>query len=167
MKKIIALVLLAALAIVGCDTAQQIEYKTIEQNQKALLAAYPIPRMDTSLERDIVIQMYSLRNEARNTWSVITSDGTGKPMYDCPSVGFPIANDVRLVNEGQAEPNGLYPASNSWGTWVLCVDDNGGLNPIYNEMDTLTFPFPVDVDYVTGAITKNGDPSIVLNIKSP
>lgn len=150
------------------------EARTIDQNQLSLLQAYPVPRFDTSLERDILVQLYGLRNKARNTHSVITSDGTGKPIYDCPSVGYPIANDVRLTasrtgesGTPQAEPNGVYPAESSWGTWVFCVQDDGTLTPIYNEMDTLTFPFPVTVDYATGKITKVGDPTMTITLTNP
>ena len=187
MKNLVKVIILGIVAIltlsacgIGSD-AHTTERVAIESNQEALVNQYPVPRFDTSLERDILVQLYSLRNKARNTHSVITSDGTGKPMFDCPSVGYPIANDVRLTsseqvyftgggtpyNLPQAEPNGVYPASSSWGTWVLCVQDDGSLTPIYNEMDTLTFPFPVEVNYQTGAITKVGDPTMVINLTNP
>lgn len=172
-----------ALLAVGCgfgSATHDEERKAIEENQSNLMAQYPVPRFDTSLERDILVQLYSLRNKARNTHSVITSDGTGQPMYDCPSIGYPIANDVRITSSQvaqtyngnpyalpQAEPNGVYPAESSWGTWVFCVNDDGTLNPIYNEMDTLTFPFPVSVDYATGRITKVGDPSMTITLTNP
>jgi hypothetical protein len=171
-------ILIAILAVAGvatfsaCDTARQREAQTIEKNQNALLVAYPVPRFDTSLERDILVQLYGLRNQARNTYTVLMSDGTGRPFYDCPTVGYPIANDVRLTastsgSEQQAEPNGVYPAASSWGTWVMCVNDDGSLNPIYNEQDTITFPFPVTVDYLTGKVTKTGDATMVINLTDP
>lgn len=171
MKRTASVLVLAAVsvAVVACDSAQTRENDALRKNQDNLINTIPIPVLDYSLERDIVVQMYSLRQQARNTWSVITSDGTGTPMFDCPSVGFPIANDTRLVKpEGgdgpRPEPNGLYPASSSWGTWVLCVNDDGSLNPIYNEMDTLTFPFPVTVDYATGKVTKAGDSTMTVTL---
>lgn len=171
MKRTAAVFAAASIAVVviGCDSAQQRENDALRKNQDNLINTLPIPQLDYSLERDIVVQMYSLRQQARHTWSVITSDGTGTPMFDCPSIGFPIANDTRLVKPESSdgprpEPNGLYPASSSWGTWVLCVNDDGTLNPIYNEMDTLTFPFPVTVDYVTGRITKTGESSMVVTL---
>lgn len=169
MKRALALTAIAAVVVVGCDTARQQEARTIEDNQKHLISVYPVPRFDTSLERDILVQLYQLRNKARNTHSVVLSDGTGTPMFDCPSVGYPIANDVRLTagGDGQAEPNGVYPADSSWGTWVLCVQDDGSLTPIYNESNTITFPFPVSVDYATGKVTKAGDPTMVVTLTNP
>lgn len=184
LKLLSGLVILAAV-VTGCgfNTSSNVhrdERQSIEENQTNLLAQYPVPRFDTSLERDILVQLYALRNKARNTHSVITSDGTGTPMYDCPSIGYPIANDVRITSSEaaynfsgnpytlpQAEPNGVYPAASSWGTWVFCVNDDGSLNPIYNEMDTLTFPFPVTVDYATGRITKVGDPTMTITLTDP
>lgn len=169
MKRIAVLTVAAVVVLAGCDTARQQESRTIEENQKHLIAMYPVPRFDTSLEREVLVQMYRLRNEARNTHSIILSDGTGAPLYDCPSVGYPIANDVRLTastsgDARQAEPNGVYPAESSWGTWVLCAQDDGTLTPIYNESNTITFPFPVSVDYATGQVTKVGDATMVVTL---
>lgn len=171
-------VVVGALALGGCgpmpwDSARTREARSIEANQKQLIDSYPVPRFDTSLERDILVQLYTLRNKARNTHSVFMSDGTATPFYDCPSIGYPIANDVRLTagsttdGNPQAEPNGVYPADSSWGTWVMCVEGDGSLTPVYNESNTLTFPFPVSVDYATGRITKVGDPSMVISLTNP
>lgn len=169
MKRAIGLSIVAVLVIVGCGTAREQEARTIEENQKHLIKIYPVPRFDTSLEREILVQLYTLRNKARNTHTVILSDGTSTPIFDCPSVGYPIANDVRLTastsgTAQQAEPNGVYPADSSWGTWVLCAEDDGSLTPIYNESNTVTFPFPVTVDYTTGRVTRTGDPTMVVTL---
>jgi hypothetical protein len=183
-RKILSILAVISIGViaVGCGkgetTSTQQEQDVTEANQQRLIAMYPVPQLDTSLERDIVVQLYQLRNKARNTHSVITSDGTGKPIYDCPSVGYPIANDVQLTNPDklayassygtavlpQAEPNGLYSADSSWGTWVLCTQDDGTLAPIYNEMDTVTFPFPVTVDYVTGEIKQAGASTMAVKL---
>lgn len=186
MKRILTTIgtlIVASILFVGCGISQSDtnlkEQKITEDNQARLSRLYPIPQMDTSLERDIVVQLYELRNQARNTHSVILSDGTATPVWDCPSIGFPIANDVQLTNPEQiavqnqygvatlpqAEPNGLYTPASSWGTWVLCAEGDGSIAPVYNEADTITFPFPVKVDYITGRITRDGPATATVTLK--
>jgi len=48
----------------------------------------------------------------------------------------------RKVNE-QTEPNGLFSSKNTDGTWVLFVDENGDIAPIYSEHKVTVFPFAV------------------------
>jgi hypothetical protein len=174
-RKILGIIsiLIIGLVAVGCGAVEQgssidRENAAVEDQQKHLLDLYPVPYFDTSQERSIMIQLYQLRNDARITHSVIVSDGTGTPKFDCPSIGFPIANDVQLTNPdvvignnqggfttiAQPEPNGLFSADSSWGTWVMCAEGDGQIAPIYNEAVTITFPFPVTVDYTTGRITR-------------
>ncbi len=48
---------------------------------------------------------------------------------------------IRLREE--AEPTGLFSSKNTDGTWVLFVDTNGDIAPIYTEHKVTTFPFAV------------------------
>jgi hypothetical protein len=161
--KLVAILVLA-LALVACaggtPRSQQIEQATTERNQSQLNASQPVPQFDFSQDRDTLIQVYKLRNEARNTWTVFLST-TGVPLYSCPSIGFPIPGSTQLTNPqqairpyaggtdvaviAQAEPNGLYTDPNTMSTWVICVRANGDAVPVYAEPQVITFPFPVEV----------------------
>lgn len=126
--------------------------KVLDQ-QKVYGENQPIPQFDWSLERDVLIQLYSMRNDAISTYTVVVSS-FGNLLWECPSIGYPIPADTQLSNPEfyyssggvtlpQAEPNGLYSSKNTVGTWVMCVLDDGTVYPVYTEMNANTFPFPV------------------------
>jgi hypothetical protein len=162
-------------------TAEQVNAQQEVYNQNQ-----PIPSFDYSLERDEAIQLYRIRNEARNTWTVVTSQGTGSPVWMCPSIGYPLPYDVQLTNplrgdrycleggtcaEGaivveQAEPNGLYSSKNTSGTWVMCVNDSGKVTPVYTELNATAFPYSVKIVDGTIVPADNSAPSVVLDIKT-
>jgi hypothetical protein len=117
----------------------------------------PVPVFEWSQDRDTFIQIYTIKNEARNTYTVITSN-MGQILFMCPSIGFPIPADTQLTNPlktayvnssaaviEQAEPNGLYSSKNTVGTYVLCVRDNGDIVPVYTENNANTFMHAVSV----------------------
>ena len=127
--------------------------KPLILKQKRYAKAQPVPVFDFSIPRDVYIQIYNVvTSEARTTYSVITSI-TGEVIYSGPSIGYAIPCDAQLTNplqpayEGtvieQAEPNGLFSSKNTDGTWVLFVDSDGSVTPIYTEQKVTTFPFAV------------------------
>lgn len=156
----------AAIILVGCgQQSQAADQASVEQQQTIYQSSQPIPVFDFSLERDIVIQLYQLRNRAVSTHTVIRSQA-GAYLWDCPSVGYPIPFDTSLTNplqkiccDGavveQPEPNGLYPSKNSDGTWVMCVADKGVVTPVYTEEKASAYPFAVTVDD-EGRVTRAG-----------
>jgi len=170
----VAIVLVAIFMVIACDANNvQIERRAVDEQQNLLVKTQPVPYYEFSLERDVVIQLYNARNDARLTHSVITAFGDGQPIWDCPSIGFPIPADVQLTNPvketngttiEQPEPNGLYSSKNTDATWVLCAD-GGEVTPIYVEQKVITFPFPVIVDYVTGTILRDGEATTTIDIK--
>ena len=158
---VILFCLLVATMVVSCgwepsgqaavDKDKQITNAAMTQ----LLTNQPTPKFDYSQDRDVLIQIYVAKNEARMTYSSIDSI-TGQHLFDCPSIGFAIPADTQLTNPlqsigyysapavvEQAEPNGLYSSKNTDGTYVLCVRKNGDIVPIYTEQKVTTFPFPV------------------------
>lgn len=158
MKKIIfALVaIFSLLFFVSCgdfDKADRKESRIVEQQQTHYGMVQPVPQYDYSIPRDVVIQIYNVvTQEARNTYTVIESV-TGVTKFHGPSLGYGIPADVSLTNPlqvtyhgssaiiEQAEPNGLFSSKNTDGTWVLFVDANGDITPIYTEHKVTTFPF--------------------------
>ena len=155
--------LLVAVFITGCEqNSIRQDTETVDRQQKTYAVNQPVPFFEWSQDRAVLTQIYIQKNEARNTWTVISSDGTGQPRFACPSVGFAIPADAQLTNPlqvyynssgavvEQAEPNGLYSSKNTDGTYVLCVRKNGDVAPVYTEMKATTFPFPVRWNEATG-----------------
>jgi hypothetical protein len=152
---VVALMLMAA----DCgDSANRRDNKTVEEQQLVYTSRQPVPRFDFSQDRDTMIQIYRLRNEVRPTFTVVRAAGTGTIEFECPSRGYAIPADTQLTNPlgpqynnssivvEQPEPNGLYSSKNTDGTWVLCVRDDGSVNPVYTESKVTTFPFRVTHD---------------------
>lgn len=154
-------VLLLLLCGSGCGQGgQEAKDREVVQNQQAHYAkGQPLPFFDFSIPRDILSQIYHVvTTESRSTYSVIESM-TGETRFHGPSIGYGIPADTQLTNPlqpqwtqhgtvaiEQAEPNGLFSSKNTDGTWVLFVDANGDITPIYTEHKVTTFPFIVRKD---------------------
>jgi len=118
----------------------------------------PVPYFDYSIPRDVLIQIYEVvTTKAYATYTVIESV-TGKTFYHGPSIGYGIPVDTSLTNplQGyytyngsgssieQSEPNGLFSSKNTDGTWVLFLQNDNTITPIYTEHKVTTFPFIVE-----------------------
>jgi hypothetical protein len=159
MKRGLFVLVLVALLLVACRPVSS-EYSVsmaVEDQQKVYTTNQPIPMFEWSLERDVFIQLYSLRNEAVSTYTVVSSQ-MGVTLFECPSIGYPLAADYQLTNpvapyrysDGnisatgavveQPEPNGLFSSKNTAGTWVMCVQSDGKVYPVYTELNASAFP---------------------------
>lgn len=189
-KLTIGIVAATALALNGCklEAKSNSETKTarvVNMQQEQYNAVQPVPVYDWSLERDLVIQLYNIRNIKAITHSVWRSD-RGIIEGDCPSIGFGIPYDTSLTNplvatssdkEGhshvyqggsltsieQPEPNGIYASKNTSATWVMCAGDGGNIEPIYVETKVTVYPYNVNVDYTTNRVTKAGKASVTIS----
>ncbi len=178
------MVVMISLFFVGCHetTSDEVDQESVQAQQNHYQASQPIPKLDYSLERDVVIQLYKARNEHIATHSVWRGD-MSVVEGDCPSIGYPIPYDTSLTNPlqigvkkvvgsvvtdviEQPEPNGLFPSKNSNATWVRCVVD-GKESPVYVEGKVTAYPYPVTVDYTTNRVSRveNSTPSITLEVK--
>lgn len=179
----IGIMMFVLVLIIGCDQGGQ-ESKdrgVVDQQQAQYAKVQPLPFYDYSIPRDIMIQIYNVvTQESRSTYTVIETI-TGQTKFHGPSIGYGIPADVQLTNPlkpayqrpssngeviEQAEPNGLFSSKNTDGTWVLFVDSNGDITPIYTEHKVTTFPFAVKKDE-SGAWIRADDKkaSMTLNIK--
>ena len=161
MKNLLFVLSIAALAA-GCDVSpDRRDRMQVRFQQTQYSKAQPVPTFEHSLERDIVIQMYELRNQRVTTHTVWRSD-TGVVEGDCLSTGYPIPYDTSLTNPlalsadhrgavlEQAEPNGIFASKNSNATWILCsvkVDGRYQRVPVYVESKVTAYPYAVTVDY--------------------
>ena len=177
MKKLLLITISAVLLVTGCDripTQEQKDSKAVEHQQAQYAKGQPIPAYDYSLERELVIKLYNLRNEKVSTHSVWRSN-YGMIEGDCPSMGFGIPYDTSLTNPtqltykyqsstsghysdgvvNQAEPNGIFASTNTSATWVMCVSKTGTIEPHYVESKVTVYPYQVDVNYKTNRVTKH------------
>jgi hypothetical protein len=188
--KTLKLIILAALSvsIVGCgkvsETQSEKTAKAVERQQSQYNIVQPIPAYDWSLERDLVIQLYNIRNMKAATHSVWRSD-RGLVEGDCASIGFGIPYDTSLTNplvatdidmqgeehayQGgalasveQPEPNGIFASKNTSATWVMCAGDMGSIEPVYVETKVTVYPYPVKVDYSKNTAVKSGKATVTL-----
>lgn len=159
---VVALIVAAVLSMVssGCDSAESQERRDnaiVGQQQSHYAKVQALPFYDYSIPRAIVLQIYDVvTQEARSTYTIIETI-MGQTKHHGPSIGYGIPADVSLTNPlqpvgnslhaivgiEQAEPNGLFSSKNTDGTWVLFVDINGDVTPIYTEHKVTTFPYAV------------------------
>ena len=172
-KVVTALIIAGAMALaaVGCmeGNSERKDARVVNSQQSHYQKAQPLPFYDFSNPRDVLLQIYNVTTtEARNTYTVIQSI-TGAVQYYGPSVGYAIPADVQLTNplknDGngtaieQAEPNGLFSSKNTDGTWVLFVQPDGSITPIYTEQKVTTYPFAVTRNAVGEWVRADNNPS--------
>ena len=188
MKKILIAISLGMVLMAGsCDvdtskTASQAEAEGVGRQQEQYAIAQPVPAYDYSLERDLLIQLYNIRNQEVTTHSVWRSN-YGLIEGDCRSMGFGMPYDTSLTNPslavwnsrasqgafagvtiGQPEPNGIFASTNTSATWVFCISDAGGVEPVYIESKVTVYPGPVNIDYSSNIVTREGQATVQLEL---
>lgn len=173
------------ISLTGCnlsDSQEARDSQAVQLQQSQYAKAQPIPVFDWSLERDLVIKLYEIRNQNVATHSVWRSDH-GLVEGDCPSMGYGLPYDTSLTNPllatredqngriyngsgltsiGQAEPNGVFASTNTSATWVMCVGDSGMIEPHYVEAKVTVYPGPVEVDYENNRVIRAGAASVYI-----
>lgn len=176
MKKILITAVAVAL-ITGCaenTSSRTKDSRTVERQQSQYAKGQPVPAFDWSLERHLVIELYRVRNQKAATHSVWRSD-RGMIEGDCPSYGYGIPYDTSLTNPlvmvkkydtavavEQAEPNGVFASKVTAATWVMCLGSAGSIEPVYVETKVTVYPGPVEVDYATNRVVRNGAATVVI-----
>lgn len=189
--RMIMSLLVACTVLSGCDwknptevTAETRDQEAAQRQQAQYQIGQPLPAYDYSLERDLLIQLYNLRNRTVTTHSVWRSD-FGKIEGDCPSMGYGLPYDTSLTNPsqavwagdgingdragitiGQAEPNGIFASTNTSATWVFCIGTSGNIEPMYIETKVTVYPGPVDIDYEQDLVVRRGDATVNLTVRT-
>lgn len=182
------LLIVIMISVIGCakTTATDFESQKVENQLSQYSKGQPIPAYDWSLERDLVIKLYNLRNKKVATHTVWRSD-YGLIEGDSASIGYGIPYDTSLTNPlqlqrrriddpgmdafisgvvEQQEPNGIFASKNTTATWIMSVDSvTSQIMPLYIEGKVTVYPYPVKVDYEKNRVYKAGKPSTVINLK--
>jgi uncharacterized protein YceK len=189
MRRIILFICIVLL-MSGCipateQTTESRDAQRVSQQQAQYEKGQPIPAYDWSLERHLVVQLYNIRNQKAVTHSVWRSD-LGTIEGDCPSYGYGIPYDTSLTNplvatdidnqgeehsyQGgaltsieQAEPNGIFASKNTAATWVMCLCESGGIEPVYVETKVTVYPGPVIVDYENNRVVRSGAANVLIS----
>ncbi len=191
MKKftLILALMFAIMALSGCDyekSSTEKEADKTEQQLSQYSIGQPVPAFDWSLERELVIKLYNLRNTKVATHTVWRSD-FGMIEGDTPSIGFGIPYDTSLTNPlqlsmkskyyagsrnfysgtvEQQEPNGIFASKNTTATWVMSSDvETGNIAPIYVESKVTVYPYPITVDYATNRVVRAGTSTVTISVK--
>lgn len=186
MKRIlIGLICLILITLCGCgdleDSQEAKDRAAVDRQQAQYAKGQPIPAYDWSLERDLLIKLYNIRNKKVATHSVWRSND-GMIEGDCPSMGYGMPYDTSLTNPlmatdedpggydkaaltsiGQAEPNGIFASTNTAATWVMCIGKTGLIEPHYVESKVTVYPGPVKVDYANNRVIRVGDATVTMD----
>lgn len=180
--------IIAASTLTAClpesNSSDANDTRAVQRQQSQYQKAQPIPAFDYSLERDLLIQLYQVRNSEVTTHSVWRSD-YGTVEGDCPSMGYGLPYDTSLTNPltptdlnqtgvqqghgaltsvSQPEPNGVFASTNTSATWVFCTGESGALEPVYVESKVTVYPGPVDVDYTQNLVARRGDATVNIDV---
>ena len=184
MKKTLIAIILGGSLLAGCEGTETTETRDaarVAQQQDQYAIGQPIPAFDWSLDRQLMIELYQIRNRKVATHSVWRSD-YGMIEGDCPSYGYALPYDTSLTNPlvatstasertfrseslttiEQAEPNGIFPSKTTSATWVFCLGAAGSLEPVYVESKVTVYPGPVIVDYAGNRVTRSGAATVLI-----
>lgn len=153
----------------------------VQQQQSQYDKGQPLPFFNWSLERDLIIKLYNVRNKKVSTHSVWRSD-RGLIEGDCTSYGYGLPYDTSLTNPltlnnqyvsaghgwmtgviEQAEPNGIFASKATAATWVMCLGKAGTIEPVYVETKVTVYPGPVKVNYETNRVIRFGDATVIIS----
>ncbi len=117
-----------------------------------------MPAIKNFRERKLAKDILELRDQTGlTTYTYLWNELTGKLVFLCDSVGYPLPYAVQFTNPQkvehsrhgtgyailpQADPNGLFSPASAEGTWVMCKDPNGkDVRPLYTEPKVIVSQF--------------------------
>jgi hypothetical protein len=148
-SRVIAAVALAAATGLGAaacthsaPNATQVEAAAQNGDTTALIQSQPIPHLNYSQERQVLIVAEKIAANATPTTTFFWNYGVQDPYFACPSLGLGVPDSASLSNPHQVvpvtgrwggghdtldqmEPFGVYAPPSSTGTYVICVNPRG------------------------------------------
>ena len=187
MKKtgIISAALAAAtvVALTACTNnhpnVQQQEQAAQTSDTQSLDTNQPIPHFNSSQIRQTLIDAETIAADGTQTTSFFFQMGDPDPVFQCPSLGMPVANTAQLSNPmqiapisstwgggattlPQEDPYGIYAPQTSSGTYVICVNSSGQKYLQYWEGDVMTVTSAATWDTATRQIVVSGAPTYAV-----
>ena len=153
-KKMFAIMAIFAMMIcmlVGCGETEESQYTKELMNQA--YDAVGFPDVSNYFERAQLKEIYELRDDPNLICYWYTkNDMSGKWIYQgkCIGYGIPYTTSMTASESLQridttaghqweivplAEPNGLYASPSTSATWILSVNEDGDITPIYVESE--------------------------------
>lgn len=179
-KFIIAVILVVgALGVAGCGkqkSGDTLDRRTTDRISRRFTTAQPVPEGSFSQLRENLREIQRSQINVTQTSTFFFArgaSGTGAPVFDCPSIGYPIPSTAQLTNPSkeyrgttidQMEATGIYTGDSS-GTYVICVNAAGKGYAVYWEGDVMTFTGPAEYDPATHQVALVGQPTVSFNTK--
>lgn len=156
---LLAFVLLTPLLLGSSDCSGRTSADKVQSEQTAALAneaqrQVGMAGITNFTERKFVKYLYELRDQTGFATYTYIVDLNGGLHFVCESVGYGIPYSAQFTNPGrivrgynnsiltaQSEPNGLFTPDGLSATWILCVDGEGGIKPVYSEPELMVAPF--------------------------
>ena len=153
-KKMFAIMAIFAMMmcmLVGCGETEENQYTKELMNQA--YDAVGFPDVSNYFERAQLKEIYELRDDPNLICYWYTkNDMSGKWIYQgkCIGYGIPYTTSMTASESLQkiettvgteweivplAEPNGLYASPSTSATWILSVNEDGDITPIYVESE--------------------------------
>jgi hypothetical protein len=165
MLKITAIALAAffVLTAESCDTppsTQQKEAAAQDRVQAESNASVGMPNIVNFTEKRIYKEIFEKRDEPNLSTYTYLIGMNNQHTALCRSVGYGIPESEQFTNPStvqdfgrssyvfevipQADPNALYSSPSANGTWILCLEKNGKVEPVRSEPNVITLPVPWD-----------------------
>jgi hypothetical protein len=167
MKRHVWAIALAVPLLMGneaqCDGKKTSDTIQREQQERILMEgtmSVGMPAIKNFREKRILKDILELRDQdGIVTYTYVFSEMTGKFVWFCDSLGYPIPAATQFTNPQkwvshhqhgaiglpQADPNGLFSPASAEGSWVMCNDvASKKARPQYSESRLSTFTFKRD-----------------------
>src|SRR5215469_7509398 len=127
----------------GNSNGQQLENQQQYNNESTFEQVQPLPHFAYSQYRSTLTEVQAIQALGTQTTTFFFNQGVSKPIFECPSLGMPVASTAQLSNPSQAfnmtdgngqyntvtlgnmDPNGTYSPPDSTGTNVVCLNASG------------------------------------------
>lgn len=159
LKKIVPafFVMLFLLGNSGCEeaspSAETKQKRQTDRLQKEADSRLGMPNIINFTEKRFSKMLLELRDKETTTYSYIV-DMHGTLHLICKSIGYGMPYSVQYTNPQkvvedswgnialpQADPNGLYMPQGLSATFVMCIDKQGDIKPVYVEPELIVSPF--------------------------
>lgn len=156
-------ILLLVGGIFGCDRTPSSDDIQSAQQEKLLqegTSAVGMPAVVNHRRRKQAKDIIELLDqEGLVTYTYVMPEVSGKLVFFCTSVGYPLPYATQFTNPEkiaygngqyglilpQADPDGLFSPSSAEGTWVMCKDPRGDkVSPVYVEPRIVVSQFKME-----------------------